>query len=100
MLAVGRAAATPSPLVGEGRGGGSCRGALKCHISRPPPPTPPRKGEGRRSWLCHDVIHRLQSFVWRERNQVTGVGGFRPAKCAIRLSIINWPMAVRVSTVA
>src|SRR5215470_18263515 len=32
--------------------------------------------------------------------QVTGVGGFRPAKCAIRLSIINWPMAVRVSTVA
>src|SRR5215831_4558466 len=33
---------TPSPLVGEGWGGGSCRGAPKCHISRPPPPTPPQ----------------------------------------------------------
>src|SRR5215471_11089827 len=33
--------------LGEGWGGGSRRGALKCHISRPPPPTPPHKGEGR-----------------------------------------------------
>src|SRR5262245_6129200 len=35
--------------LGEGWGGGSCRGALKCHISRPPPPTPPHKGGGEES---------------------------------------------------
>ena len=37
------------PPRGEGRGGGREALALKYLISRPPPPTPPRKGEGRRS---------------------------------------------------
>ena len=48
---------SPSPLAGEGRGGGSGRVARRRRrvtgrpprpgvASRPPPPTPPRKGEG------------------------------------------------------
>jgi len=45
------AAAAPSPLGGEGRGGGACHGARWCHSARPPPkkgaPCPPHKGEGR-----------------------------------------------------
>src|SRR6266852_38720 len=32
--------------LGEGRGGGSCRGAQSYFTPRPPPPTPPHKGEG------------------------------------------------------
>src|SRR5215470_9818716 len=44
----GRAAAAPSPLVGEGWGGGSHGGGRQCYVRRPPPPTPPHKGEGSR----------------------------------------------------
>src|SRR6266404_4631497 len=39
-------APAPPPLVGEGWGGGACRGALLCRISRPPPPTLPTRGRG------------------------------------------------------
>jgi hypothetical protein len=41
------ASSSPSPLAGEGRGGGWCGLATTVRYSRPPPPTPPRKGEGR-----------------------------------------------------
>src|SRR5262249_53193911 len=41
--------ATPSPLVGEGWGGGACRGGTEVPHLPAPPPTPPHKGEGRSS---------------------------------------------------
>jgi glycosyltransferase 2 family protein len=37
---------SPSPLVGEGRGGGSFSKAPRCPDAGPPPPTPPHKGTG------------------------------------------------------
>src|SRR5437660_2131518 len=37
---------SPSPLWG-GPGWGVVRGATTVHLARPPPPTPPHKGEGR-----------------------------------------------------
>jgi len=43
----GGATASPSPLVGEGWGGGREAVARRCSTHRPPPPTPPHKGEGR-----------------------------------------------------
>jgi penicillin-binding protein 1C len=53
----------PSPLVGEGLGGGWCNGAQDRHIAGPPPLTPPHKGEGNRSrlwrWLCFSLITAL-----------------------------------------
>src|SRR4029077_1482239 len=43
-LRIARAPAAPSPLVA-----GREVTARRCPIARPPPPTPPHKGEGRRS---------------------------------------------------
>src|SRR5262249_37101324 len=57
----------PSPLVGEGRGGGWCDGALHRHIAGPPPLTPPHKGEGNRSclrrWLRFSLIFTSIAIV-------------------------------------
>src|SRR5580700_355425 len=86
--------ATPSPLVGEGRGGGSCRGALICRIARPPPPTPPHKGEGRSSrhrcaltWPFHKSRSKLRlSIPFRRRNRSVT---FQRA----RFRLGQWPIA-------
>src|SRR6266566_3042964 len=43
------------PPCGGGWGGGSCRGAQECKLARPPPPTPPHKGEGRSSRLSSSL---------------------------------------------
>src|SRR5262249_30346943 len=45
-LAVPRARSAPSPLVGEGWGGGRAVTHGRCLTPRPPPLTPPHKGEG------------------------------------------------------
>jgi cytochrome c oxidase assembly protein subunit 15 len=47
-IASGERPPTPSPLVGEGRGGGWRDVARPRHNSLTPPPTPPHKGEGRK----------------------------------------------------
>src|SRR5262249_53545218 len=55
--------APPLPLVGDGRGWGSIKGARPCPISRPPTPTVPHKGEGERTYPASavDVPHeRIQ----------------------------------------
>src|SRR5205807_510687 len=45
---------TPSPLVGEGGEGGGGKGKSRrlCTIARPPPLTPPHKGEGNGKRWC------------------------------------------------
>src|SRR5712671_4279493 len=49
--------------LGEGRGGGSCRGAQECKLARPPPPPPPQ---------TNPAIARV-----RPLNKVTEVGNRR-----------------------
>src|SRR5579864_2920640 len=58
-------ACAPSPLVGEGRGGGSSERARSCLIPRPPPPTPPHKGEGRKFAVpcCNNPTLQRQPVV-------------------------------------
>src|SRR5215470_7444315 len=46
ILAPPRLLPPPCGPCGEGRGGGSCRGAQECQLARPPPPTSPHKREG------------------------------------------------------
>src|ERR1700719_2469268 len=60
-LSCGRAATTPSPLVGEGWGGGagSCGNAMPPLATHPPPPPPPQGGgEVRSSRRRHRVSER------------------------------------------
>src|SRR5262249_16357396 len=91
----------PPPLWGRVGVGGREVVAQSFRHSRSPPPTPPRKGEGRSSRPGHGIIHRLQSS-WGASGEpylkVTGVGSFLPAKYAVRMPIVSWPIAV--STVA
>jgi aerobic carbon-monoxide dehydrogenase large subunit len=62
-LSVGRATATPSPLVGEGWGGGSCRGGADVpHLPTPTPdPSPQGGGEEPEALSRHE-----QGFIRAE----------------------------------
>src|SRR5712671_3465064 len=72
----GTATSSPSPLVGEGRGGGSCRGALSCSAPQPPPPTPPHKGEGRRRWARKKGRHAWRPVREIAREEIANLSSF------------------------
>src|SRR5207249_847558 len=57
----------PSPLVGEGWGGGSFVRQRRRDKLRPPPPTPPHKGQGNRMWpvFGERAQHRNRNRVVR-----------------------------------
>src|SRR5262245_42094178 len=69
----------PSPLVGEGWGGGWCRerndGATYEGIALPPPPTPPHKGEGSAPCAWRWRLLSKRSFFVPERR--VGLGAQR-----------------------
>src|SRR6516162_4986500 len=73
-----RTRSAPSPLVGEGWGGGGAYGNASASIAPPPPLAPPHKGEGNAPSARPHCASNANEHVLRAGAAVAGGGSATP----------------------